>query len=127
MKKGLITILAFLYLGLAGGVVVNFHYCMGQLSSIEYGYDEHDQCGKCGMKEKKGCCNTEFKMVKLQDSHQWAKSASVVNKSFTIFTDLIYQPSSSILIRSLEITSGYHPPPNLRTNKVYLHTGIFRI
>ncbi len=38
---------------IASGVVVNVHYCMGRLASVEYGYDDHDVCGKCGMSDTK--------------------------------------------------------------------------
>ncbi|HET9278950.1 MAG TPA: hypothetical protein VFN95_12220, partial [Flavitalea sp.] len=58
VKKVTIAILAFLYLGLTTGVVKNLHYCMGQLSNVDFGYDKHDACNKCGMTEKEGCCNT---------------------------------------------------------------------
>jgi len=29
-----------------------------------------DICGKCGVKEKKGCCKTEIKVVKVDDSQK---------------------------------------------------------
>jgi hypothetical protein len=100
---------------------------MGQLSSVEYGYHKHDRCGKCGMAEKDGCCDTELKVVKLQDSHQWAKSFSLFKKVINVssynsdqYTFLIprsYQP----------YISGYHSPPDRRDNEVYLHNGVLLI
>jgi hypothetical protein len=127
VKKAIIAILAFLYLGLAGGVVLNVHYCMGQFSSVDYGYDEHSDCGKCGMKEKDGCCNTEVKVVKLQDSHQWVNSDWPLHK---------YVPAVSFSENELPFYTsprhqatrlGYYSPPDHRMNVLYLHTSVFRI
>jgi hypothetical protein len=127
VKRVLIAILAFFYLGLASGIVMNLHYCMGKLSSVEYGYNEHHHCGKCGMEKKDGCCNTEFKVVKLQDSHQWTKSASISKKSFTLSYDYTH-PSSFITPLYHEVVSiRYDSPPDRRTTEVYLHTNVFRI
>jgi hypothetical protein len=58
VKKITLVILALLYLGLTTGVVKNLHFCMGELSKVDYGYDKHDACEKCGMTEKDGCCHT---------------------------------------------------------------------
>lgn len=127
MKKVVISILAVLYLGLASGVMMNLHYCMGQLSSVEYGYDEHNHCDKCGMEQKDGCCNTEFKLVKLQDSHQWAKSDWLAAKyisTLTFFTSASYRHTP---LHHRVIDSRYYSPPDYRMNAIYLHTSILRI
>jgi hypothetical protein len=127
VKKFVVTILAFLYLGFAAGVVMNVHYCMGQLSSVDYGYDDHGNCENCGMAEQDGCCSTELKVVKLQDSHQWAKSGSLPNIYETTFLlpDILHSFDSPVhygLKPSL-----YYSPPDWRRNHVYLHTSILRI
>jgi hypothetical protein len=127
VKKVVITILAFLYLGLASGVVMNTHYCMGKLSSVEYGYNEHDHCDECGMAENDGCCNTELKVVKLQDSHELGKSNLLLPKSFTEFFNVghIFAPDVTSDYKDFNFT--YHSPPDRRANLVYLHTSILRI
>lgn len=71
MKKILVAILAFLYLGVSSGVAMEIHYCMGKKAGVEFYGKDDDKCGKCGMKEKKsGCCNDEHKFYKLNDSHK---------------------------------------------------------
>ena len=127
MKKVAIVILALLYLGLSSGVVKNLHYCMGELNSVDYGYDLHDACNKCGMQEKDGCCNTEFKIVKLEDSHQWEKS-DFPRKSVS----LPLVENRPLLISSdqhqlLVAVHSHHSPPDHRINSLYLHTGVFLI
>jgi len=127
VKRLPIAILAFLYLGLTTGVVKNLHYCMGQLSSVEYGYDEHKSCGRCGMDEKDGCCNTELKIVKVEDSHQWVKPGSIAKKSFAISTPDYGRNNFVIPAYQGLYAVPYHSPPDPRTNFVYLHTGVLLI
>jgi hypothetical protein len=71
MKKIIVAILAFLYLGVSSGIAMEIHYCMGKKAGVELFGSDNDKCGKCGMKEKKsGCCNDEHKFYKLNDSHK---------------------------------------------------------
>lgn len=71
MKKIIVAILAFLYLGVSSGIAMEIHYCMGKKAGVELYGSESDKCGKCGMTDKKsGCCKDEHKFYKLQDSHK---------------------------------------------------------
>jgi hypothetical protein len=71
VKKIIVSILAFLYLGVSSGIAMEIHYCMGKKAGVELFGNDNDKCGKCGMKEKKGgCCNDEHKFYKLNDSHK---------------------------------------------------------
>lgn len=128
MKKTIIAILAILYVTIASGVVVNVHYCMGRIASVEYGYDDHDVCGKCGMSAtKKGCCHTEYKLVKLQDEHRLvqAQVAFLAVPAEVPVTTTVFPISASgeDHYRSLQ----YHSPPDGRLNEVYLRNCVFRI
>ncbi|MGZ5135207.1 MAG: HYC_CC_PP family protein [Flavitalea sp.] len=127
MKRILLTILAFVYLALASGVGMNIHYCMGELSSVDYGYKKAGHCDECGMEEKAGCCNTEFKVVKLQDSHQWSSPGELV-KNFLV-VESFFNTQSYFSARPFNSANRftYHSPPDKRLNEVYLHTTVFRI
>jgi len=126
VKKFIVAILAFLYVSIASGVMVNIHYCMGDLASVEYGTDGTEACGKCGMKEKKGCCHTEYKFVKLQDAHQLVKTTVEFNQLpaelpvFAVNNDIFLKEQSHLSL-------NYHSPPDPRVNEVYLHNRVFRI
>lgn len=128
MKKAVIAILAILYVTVASGVVVNVHYCMGRIASVEYGYDDHDVCGKCGMSgEKKGCCHTEYKLVKLQDEHrlvQASVSFPELPAIVPVQTSFLQQPLSGV---EACLSLSYHSPPDFRLNIVYLRNSVFRI
>jgi len=73
LKKAFIAILSFLYLAVASGVEVNIHYCMGEISSVDYGSPVSGLCDKCGMKSRKGCCEDQSKFIKIEDSHQMSQ------------------------------------------------------
>lgn len=130
MKKAVIAILAILYITVTSGVTVNMHYCMGMIASVDYGYEDHDECGKCGMKEsreKKGCCHTEHKLMKVQDVHQLVKdnvqllSAPVLLPVPTIVSH--YQ----LPIQEQHIAYASHAPPDTPEPPAYLLHGVFRI
>lgn len=130
MKKFLLAILAFTYLVTTSGVVVTIHYCMGKLSSAEYGVAKVSKCDKCGMKEtqkKKGCCHTENKIYKVNDSHNYVKT-SVDFSKITIVTP-VETISSEQPVQGVERTLAlqYHSPPDSRTSSVYLYNCVFRI
>lgn len=75
MKKLLTISVALLYLAVSCGLVVNMHYCMGELAEISYHSSEKDSdCGYCGM-EDSDCCHDDLKVFKLDDTH---KSSPVV-------------------------------------------------
>lgn len=128
MKKAIIAILAVLYMTIASGVVVNVHYCMGRIASVEYGYDDHDVCGKCGMSgAKKGCCHTEYKLVKLQDEHRLAQAQVAfleLPAEAPVYTALFQLPLSG---EDQYLSLQYHSPPDPRLNQVYLSNCVFRI
>jgi hypothetical protein len=100
---------------------------MGKLSSVDYGYKEVGHCDKCGMEPKAGCCNTEFKIVKLQDSHQWSNQADLI-KNFSIQEVYPLSPFA-FSVRSYNTfnATAYHSPPDKRLNELYLHTTTLRI
>lgn len=126
MKKVTVAIIALLYISIASGVVINLHYCMGNLSSVEYGFSGNDGCGKCGMKEKKGCCETEYKLIKLQDAHELAKLTVEFGQSALAVAPCIFQ-FTPIDKEQSHLALQYHSPPDRRVNSIYLHIGVFLI
>lgn len=99
---------------------------MGELSQVVYGFDDHDACGTCGMTEKDGCCNTELKIVKVDDSHQWVNPALGFN-NIEIIPQLDHPLVQTDLFDQELSFQSYHSPPDRRINSLYLHTGILRI
>jgi hypothetical protein len=127
VKKIPIAFLAILYLAITSGVVMNFHYCMGKMASVNLGAGKQELCGKCGMKEKAGCCESEQKVVKLGDEHQLPKkSASLEDFNSSLIHSFL------IAIQAFPNTKRnappyYHSPPDLEAHAIYLENCVFRI
>ena len=78
------------------------------------------------MKERKGCCETEYKFVKLQDEHQLAKTVVEFNQVAVETTD--FPPVLDVLSGERALLAlKYHSPPDPRVNSIYLHNSVFRI
>ncbi len=74
MKKIFISIFATFYLGLSCGFAFNVHFCMGKFSSIDFSKNSEKNCGKCGMKHMKDCCNSKVIVAKITNFQQPAYS-----------------------------------------------------
>jgi hypothetical protein len=127
VKKAFIAILSVLYLAVASGVEMNIHYCMGEIASVDYGKAEKGLCGKCGMESKKGCCEDETTLLKIQDSHQssqlsWAFQLPVAE--FTVASGFhnFFEYNS----RSYSDQPTHGPPPG-RNVPGYIKNCVFRI
>jgi hypothetical protein len=126
VKKAAIGILALLYVISTSGVVVNVHYCMGALTSVSYGDTDAGRCGKCGMKQKSGCCHSELKLVKLNDVHQQTVKAEQTGPE-ALLPVAFFETAVALYNSHKDFVSSYHSPPDRRVNSVYLHNRVFRI
>lgn len=87
MKKVLTIVIAFLYLAVSSGLVVEIHYCMGKKvgSTISVTEKETHFCDKCGMdSQSNGCCHNDLKFYKLQDSHKQVSAYYIINAPVAI-------------------------------------------
>ncbi len=128
MKKAIVFILAFLYLGVSSGIAMEIHYCMGKKAGVELFGTGNDKCGQCGMTEKKGgCCNDEHKFYKLNDSHKnvlndlsFETPAFIISNSLPAFDFLL--PETGI-----ESNTNNHSPPIYSKPSTCILNCIFRI
>lgn len=127
MKKAFIAILAIIYLGITSGVVINLHYCMGKVASVEYGFVEDKPCSICGMESKHGCCHDEYKIVKLDDSHQLSKANYGFFKSLVIVPRQQSLTASVLLLQDRHDFAPHHSPPDPDDKPLYLVNRVFRI
>ena len=101
MKKAASSILILVLFLVNTGFVVNMHYCMNRLQTVEIGKTEKESCGKCGMstEDSDGCCRSESKIVKLQQDLLHAKTV----------TPVVSEPAltASLFIESLFFASTY--------------------
>jgi hypothetical protein len=70
VKRISVTIVALIYLAITSGILVNVHYCMGEVATVDYGHTSASACAECGMEEKEGCCSTKTAFVKVSEQHK---------------------------------------------------------
>ena len=130
MKRLVTLFIALIYLVMSTGFVMNSHYCMGKLSSIELGVSEAKKC-ICGMRidstKKNKCCHSKIEVVKLEDSH---KSTPSILFQFSVMEAVVPQ----FYLSAINYTSIYNKdnylkklPPNLHQQDIYKRVGVFLI
>ncbi len=129
MKKILIGILAVLYLAVSSGVVMEAHYCMGELAGVELYGGHDDKCGKCGMTEKKnGCCHDELKIYKLDDSHKNVTNAICFDAGQVA---IIHRADGYTLwlqpLLPASVQTPVHSPPDIGGPSINIANCVFRI
>lgn len=80
MKKIVVILLLLIYGSATMGTTIHMHYCMNEFVGWSLWQHEKDkECGKCGMKEKKGsCCQDEHKQIKLKTEHPKSVTAQYI-------------------------------------------------
>lgn len=126
MKRPLIAIFAIIYFAVSSGVVMNIHYCMGKPLSARLDILGGKTCG-CGKSEKKGCCKTEFKVVKIED----VQKASYANYTVQVPVAVVSNELNLLQAPVYNAPSGIQPvghsPPLLSAQDTYLQNCVFRI
>ena len=127
MKKIIVAILAFLYLGVSSGIAMEIHYCMGKKAGVDLYGSGNDKCHKCGKKKKKACCNDEHKFYKINDSHKIVSNdfnfetpIAVIANSFPAFNFLLANKPAKEKINN-------HSPPLYNWPSASILNGVFRI
>ncbi len=130
MKRLITLFIALIYLVMSTGFVVNSHYCMGKISSIELGRPEIKKC-ICGMRinyaKKSKCCHSQTDVVKLADAHKLAPSVAATAYLFEAETKYFYLESASF--NPIYTLDNYLKklPPNLHEQETYKRISVFRI
>ncbi|MBS4043901.1 MAG: hypothetical protein KGZ59_08820 [Chitinophagaceae bacterium] len=126
MKKALAFILSIIYFTISTGFIVNVHYCMGKIDSVNIEQSSKKCC--CKKKHKK-CCNTQKQLVKVSDN------VVDVHKTFikTNFGEF-HQPSvysnQMMLINYKKVETNtfyFYPPPLKKNNFAQIFYGVFLI
>jgi hypothetical protein len=125
MKKVFATILAIIYLATSSGAAIITHYCMGKVVSVDL--EQKQKCGKCGMKNKKGCCEDRITILKVQEEHQVVSNHFLVQPDFVIVNNSYNSYSASLLpVASGNITHNNSPPGTSGAELCILHS-VFKI
>ncbi|MDP9959801.1 HYC_CC_PP family protein [Chryseobacterium lathyri] len=126
MKKILAILFSVFYFGFSSGAAFSVHFCMEEFVSVSQ--KTTDICEKCGVKEKKGCCKTEIKVVKVDDSQKsdllminfFSQIAPALTQHRFFFTDQSFSATKFTQIR-------INGPPEYRSVPIYINHCNFRI
>lgn len=131
MKKFLLTILAFVYLGVSTGATIHIHYCMGKLVNIGFFNKTKDRCSKCGMAttdQGKGCCHDEQHFVKIEKDQNTTtaiyQSMQLTSTAITIDYFELSQIIQGAFSHEFPVT---HAPPVKQLIPIFLLNRNFRI
>ena len=129
MKKVVASISVLIYFAMTCGVIVNLHYCMGRVQSVDFYGTEKKICDKCGMSLDKahGCCKEEVKIIKLQND----QNKSQVSFSIKNIVSAVTIPSEFIVASVYNADKSFQyndqSPPLLNGQDTYLQNCVFRI
>lgn len=128
MKKGIAFILLVLYVAFSSGVIVNLHYCMNKMDSMQFGATESDYCTKCGMhtEDSNGCCHDQVKILKVSDDQQVSASTFKFSLPDVIAINVPYWDANLISSNKNSCYKNSHSPP-LSKQDSYLQNCVFRI
>lgn len=130
MKKIVVAIFAFLYLGVSTGATVHLHYCMGELVNWGLWQDTSKKCGKCGMEKdkKNGCCKDEHKQFKIENDQKTAKPPFQIIQLLSVAAPPSFiEISVNNLPSVTEENSLNHAPSRSSGIAVYIRNRFFRI
>jgi hypothetical protein len=129
VKKTLSAILLLIFFTVNTGFIVNLHYCMDRLDSMQIGASEAEKCGKCGMENNdvEGCCRSEVKLVKLQQDLTVTKALNTVfslSPAISTFSIYLFSPQVNFISNTEQIS---HAPPLLSEQDTYLINRVIRL
>lgn len=111
MKRLLVVIFLFVYIGTSTGVTLNIHRCMGKLVNVELW--QNDKCSSCGAEKSKqahSCCTTEMQQIKLTVDQSVAQLPVI--KHIPIVIALLFDVSDLFTLyenrQAALFVSGYH-------------------
>jgi len=129
VKKIVVILLLLIYGSATMGATIHMHYCMNELVGWSLWHGEKDnECGKCGMKEKKGgCCKDEHKQVKLKTEHQKSATAQYIQfLDVPALTTPVADFSFEIKPASLAFPVS-NAPPKIPRERLYILHCVFLI
>ena len=131
MKKILAITVAFMYLAITSGLVLQIHYCMGKQAgtSVAIAAAADHTCGKCGMKNGKNkCCHDEVRFIKLQDAHKQVTAdfqvtaPAATSQEFNLISPCLLYPCEAAVP-----ASNSPPEDDLDQLPLFIRHGVFRI
>lgn len=129
MKKVLATILTLIYFVASTGATVNIHYCMGKPQSMDLGHplSKKEVCHKCGMTNKKGCCEEKQQVVKLEKKYTIPVTGVSATKITSLPTRYCAIEPSGIQLNDIVNYFSSNSPPGRGGIPIFIRNCVFLI
>jgi len=133
MKRTLLILLAFVYLGFSQGPTVYLHYCMGEL--VQMGLEhpgESGACSFCGMNkeasDREACCQEDTKSIKVDNVQKIVKSEFQFEQAPVLLPrTLIEQFLQSTPQQGIQAVFSEKEQPPLQDIPVFIRNCTYRI
>jgi hypothetical protein len=91
--------------------------------------DKKEECGKCGMKEKRGgCCKDEHKLLKFSSDQNHAKVKAIEKQQASVMMFFEHNYVIYFTLPDVDITSAQiKVPPGKNDVPLYIRNQVFRI
>jgi hypothetical protein len=129
VKKIVVILLLLIYGSATMGATIHLHYCMNEFVGSSLWHSDNDnECGKCGMTEKKGgCCKDEHKQLRLKTDHQ----KSTVTQYFKILdVPALVTPIVTFNFKETLVSLTFpvsNAPPKIPRERLYILYCVFLI
>lgn len=129
VRKILLSILTFIYLGVSSGLAMEVHYCMGKKAGVDFFASSDDRCNRCGMKEKNtGCCHDEHSFYKLTVDQKHVVNDISFEQAPVILLTAYYIHSWMIQGQTVHpFTPDHSPPLSIPGIQTCILHGVFRL
>jgi hypothetical protein len=128
MKKSVALFLTLLYTVTVLGFAINFHYCLNQVSSVQFDAPVK-KCSSLRVVKTMKCCKDKKVEVKVKDGHQ-SSSLSFLAKTAVLVLPRITYPGLELQPVQTAATIAFNrgPPDGLGSQPpIYLANQNFRI
>lgn len=120
-----------IYLSSCVSLVIDFHYCGGELETIAlYQVNEDGCCGEHEGDEKENCCDDEFLLIDT-DNNEEGKKYAIANidivKSISSYTPLVTKMTGIGFVVNKMVIPINHAPPNNETIPLFIRNRILLI
>ncbi|MFF5383314.1 HYC_CC_PP family protein [Pedobacter suwonensis] len=132
MKRILLTILAFFYLGVSSGATVHLHYCMGELVKWSLTTPDEGNCELCGMTKnatkKNSCCKDDYKQAKVDQSKKATQLVYEFKQFPAVFQHTFNSDAHQIALSALKTNTVFsNAPPERLSVPVFIRNCTYRI
>ncbi len=132
MKRILLTILAFFYLGVASGTTVHLHYCMGELVNWSLTTPNESNCELCGMTksatEKNSCCKDDYKQAKVDQSKKATQLIYEFKQFPAVFQHTFKSDTYQVALSTQKTSTVFsNAPPEGPSIPVFIRNCTYRI